>query len=300
MKKMIAAFVILLLVLVSSSAKAQGPLVLYDDFNSAFMDIEKWTSSESRGVGVILLETVRELHGNRLHLAARAFGNTVQNSNPPLSPQPLGTRPGDVNSVFGVTEVFQSMKVYVKVSQAQATGCPDFNATPTAARARLIGFYFNATNPNATSGNRIGDVLAQIRIQRASNSAAKSQILEVWADVVRCTDSGCSTSSNDGLSPVQLGKIDLGQWATIQIDWDGARYFHASLNKEPAKVFDIQDATISNPPPNTNPKWSVYPVSSPWNALGMSNRLAANCPADERAMGYVASEFDNLFVRSFP
>jgi hypothetical protein len=296
MKSIICCFLVLSIPLVCIPAKAQEPLVLYDNFNSTFMDIEKWTSSESRGTGVTLLETVRGLDDHRLYMVARAFGNTVPISSPPAPPVPsLGTRPGDVNSAFGVTEVFQSLKVSVKVSRAQATGCPDFNATPTTARARLLGFYFNATNPSATPGNRIGDVLAQVRIQRSSNSTDKPHILEVWVDVVRCLDTGCGTSSNDGLLPVQLGKIKLGQWATIQIDWDRVRYFIVKLNKESAVAIDVLG------PKNPGaPLWNVYPVSSPWNALGVSNRLAANCPENERALGYVEAEFDNLFVRSFP
>lgn len=286
MRILLGGIIFLFVCLVSISAQAQNSLVLYDDFNSEFMDIGKWTSSESRGVGVTLLETVRELHGNRLLLVARAFGNTVPISSPPIPPVPsLGTRPGDVNSGFGVTQVFQTMKVSVKVSDVKVVGCPDFNATPTTARARLLGFYFNATNPSATPGNRIGDVLVQVRIQRSSNSTDKPQILEVWADVLRCTDQGCSFAVSDGKPSVLLGKIMLGQWATVQIDWDGGRYFNLMLNKEPPVVYEIPSS------------WAVYPVSSPWNALGVSNRLAANCPADERAMGYVEAEFDNLFVR---
>jgi hypothetical protein len=269
--------------------------VLYDNFNSFFMDVEKWSSSESRGGGVISLETVRELCGGRLFLVPRAFGNTVGVSHPSDSTIPaLGTRPGDVNSLFGLTEVFQSLKVSVEVGQARAIGCPDSNTTPTAARARLLGFYFNATKKTPTPGDRTDDVLTQIRIQRSSNSTDKYYILEVWVDVVRCLDAGCGTSSNDGLLPVQLGKIILGQWATIQIEWDGVRYFVAKLNREPAVVMDIQGATIPG-----GSKWSVYPVSSPLNLLGASNRLA-NCPADERATAYVEAEFDNLFVKHFP
>ncbi len=295
MKSMISCFLILSMAFVCAPAKAQEHLVLYDNFNSFFMDIERWSSSESRGPGVTLLETVRELCGGRLFLVARAFGNTAGISHPPDSTVPaLGTRPGDVNSLFGLAEVLKSLKVSVKVNQAKAIGCPDSNTTPTAARARLLGFYFNATKQTPTPGDRNDDVLAQIRIQRSSNSTDKPHILEVWVDVVRCLDAGCGTSSNDGLLPVQLGKIKLGQWATIQIDWDGVRYFIAKLNREPAAVMDIQGATL----PSAS-KWSVYPVSSPLNLLGASNRLA-NCPADERAIAYVEAEFDNLFVRHFP
>jgi len=295
MRNILCGIIFLLICLIGIPAQADDPWVLYDDFNSAFMDVTKWTSSESRGGEVVLLETVRELHGNRLSLAARAFGNIVPPSDPPVVPPFMGNRPGDVNAGFGWTKVFQSMKVSVKVNEAQATGCPYFNATPTTARARLIGFYFNATNPSATQGNRIGDVLSQVRIQRSSNSTDKPQILEVWVDVVRCTDLPCANASNDGLLPVQLGKINLGQWATIQVDWDGVSYFTIKLDKEPAVVIDVLG------PKNPGaPIWNIYPVSSPWNALGVSNRLAANCPVDQRAMGYVEAEFDNLFVRSFP
>lgn len=295
MKILSGGIIFLLVCLVGISAQAKNSWVLYDDFNSEFMDVERWTSSDSRGAGVILLETVRELHGNRLHLAARAYGNTVPIS-PPPNPVPfMGNRPGDVKAGFGLTQVFKSLKVSVKVNEAQATGCPDFNATPTTARARLIGFYFNATKPTPTPGNRIDDVLAQVRIQRSSNSTAKPQILEVWVDVVRCTDATCGNVSNDGLPPVQLGYINLGQWATIQIDWDGVRYFNVKFDKEPAAIIDVLG------PKNPGaPVWTINPVSSPWNGLEVSNRLAANCPANERAMGYVEAEFDNLFVRSFP
>jgi len=95
--------------------------------------------------------------------------------------------------------------------------------------------------------------------------------------------------------PVHLGNINLGQWATIQIDWDSFKYFNVMLDKEPAIVIDVLGP--KNP---RAPVWNIYPVDSPWNALGVFNRLAANCPANERRMGYVEAEFDNLFVRSFP
>ena len=78
----------------------------------------------------------------------------------------------------------------------------------------------------------------------------------------------------------------LGQWATIEVDWDKDNsQFNLKLNNKPTVVI-----------PYT---WNVYyPVSSSWNALGVANRIA-NCPADERAMGFIDAEFENLFVREF-
>lgn len=142
MRILLGGIIFLLVCLVGASAQAQNPWVLYDDFNTEFMDIGKWTSSESRGVGVVLLETVRELHGNRLLLGGRAFGNTAAYKSPPNPVPSQGTRSGDVNAVFGVTQPsFKGLKVSVKVNEAQATGCPNYNATPTSARARLSGVF---------------------------------------------------------------------------------------------------------------------------------------------------------------
>jgi|GEM_PF-3057679 len=298
MKRRISCLLILLMTMLYISANAQEPLVLYDDFNSKFMDVTKWTSGESRGSGVILLETVRETHGGRLHLAARAFGNIGQYQSPPSPVLVLGTRSGDVNAGFGAsalgaTKPFNTLKVSVKVKKAEATGCPLYNASPTSARARLLGFFFNAgVNPGSTG--RTDDVGAQITIQRNSDSLEKSQILEVWFYVFRCTNSDCSIASYDGLQPILLGEIKLGQWATIQIDWDG-QFFYGKLNEELPGIIDITQATT---PPPDNKKWSPNPVKGGyWNALGASNRLAASCPAEERAMAYIEAEFDNLFVR---
>jgi hypothetical protein len=274
--------------LVTISAQAQNPWVLYDDFNSEFMDIENWGTNQRIDAGVMIVEYVRELHGGRLHMMGRAFGNTSPNQSP--NPPYSGVRAGDINANLITENVLKSLKVFVKVKDVAATGCPDSNTTPTSSRARLVGFFFNAgeisppPEPPSNPG-RINDVLAQVRIQRSSDSIDKSQVLEVWADVVRCTDPQC----NIGVAPtpVLLGNVKLGQWSTIEVGWNGDRQFNFKLNKEPTTVFDIP------------PSWSVNPVSSPWATLGVSHRLAS-CPSDERAMGFVDAEFDNLFISEYP
>jgi len=286
MRILLGGIIFLLVCLVGISAQAQNSLVLYDDFNSEFMDIGKWTTSERRDGGVMILESVRELHGGRLHMMGRAFGNTI----PSLSPLPpySGTRAGDVNSSFGFVKVFESLEVSVKVNDVEVTGC-SINTYPSSSRARLVSFFFNAgvitplpTPP--TPPGRTNDVAVQIRIQRSSNSTDKPQLLEVGADVVRCTDAGCVGGS--GPPSVLLGKIMLGQWATIEVDWDiDNKQFNLKLNKEPT-------ITVTYP-------WTVYPVSSPGNILGVANRIA-NCPAEERAMGFIDAEFENLFIRELP
>jgi len=279
MRILLGGIIFLLVCLVGISAQAQNPWVLYDDFNSEFMDIEKWTTSERRDGGVMILESVRELHGGRLHMMGRAFGNTSI----PYS----WTRAGDVNSSFGMGKVFQSLKVSVKVNDVEVTGCPSSNTSFSSSRARLATFFFNANakeNPPPWN-NSIGNVLVQFRIQRSSISTDKPQLLEVLADVGKCSDATCYGASE--VTVVSLGNIMLGQWATIQVDWDieNSR-FNLKLNKEPTIVVPYA--------------WEVnHPPSSPWNALGVANRIA-NCPAEERAMGFIDAEFENLFVRELP
>ena len=284
MRILLSGIIFLLVCLVGISAQAQNPLLLYDDFNSEFLDIGKWTTSERRDGGVMILESVRELHGGRLHMMGRAFGRTIAiPDNPPI---PLGTAAGDVSSSFGLVKVFQSLKFSVKVNDVEVTGCPDWNTSPTNSRARFVTCFFNASKPTPTPGNRIDDVLVQIRIQRSSNSIDKPQLLEVWAEVVRCSDTNCLNVFPDYPLVGKIGNIMLGQWATIQIDWDiHNSEFNLKLNKEP---------TITVPY-----TWHVYPVSSPANTLGVANRIA-NCPADERSMGFIDAEFENLFVRELP
>jgi hypothetical protein len=288
MKNLSCGIIFLLLCLVGISAQAQNTWVLYDDFNSEFLDIGKWTTSERRDGGVMILESLRELHGGRLHMLGRTFGNTTPNPNPPYY---FGTRAGDVNSSFGMGKVFQSVSVSVKVNDVEVTGCPDLNNFPSSSRARLVSFFFNAgpITPLPTPPGRTNDVLGQIRIQRNSNSTDKPQLLEVWADVARCTDANCIGASSDGLAPLSLGNIMLGQWANIQIDWDKLnRQFNIKLNKEPT----ITVSYFSLP-------WVHNAMSLSSSTLGVANRVAS-CPPEERAMGFIDADFENLFVRELP
>jgi hypothetical protein len=266
--------------LVGISAQAQNHWVLYDDFNSEFLDIENWNTTQRIDPGVMILEYVRQLHGGRLHMMSRAFGKTST----PYS----GLGAGDVNANFSTGNDFKSLKVSVKVNDVEVTGCLDPNTTPSNSRARLVGFFFNATKVEPTPGNRTDDVLVQIRIQRRSDSTDKPQLLEVLAEVIRCTNSDCSVASGDGNLPVLLGNIRLGQWATIEVDWNGNKQFNFKLNKEPTIVYNILYGG-----------WSVNLVSSPVGTLGVSHRIS-NCPPEKRAMGLIDAEFDNLFLREYP
>jgi len=280
MRILLGGIILLSACLVAISAQAQNPWVLYDDFNSEFMDINNWNTSQRIDEGVVILEYVRELHGGRLHMMSRTFGSTLHG--PPYA------RGGDVNANFSLGKPFKSLKVSVKVNDVEVMGCPEYNtATPSYSRARLVGFFFNATKPDPTPGDRTDDILVQFHIQRRSDSTDKPRILEVWAHVLRCIDPQCSASSSDGNPGVLLGNVMLGQWSTIEVDWDGNKQFNFKLDKTPPIVYDILYGG-----------WYVYPVSNPVGTLGVSHRIA-NCPPPplaERKVGLMDAEFDNLFI----
>ena len=276
MRILLGGIILLSVCLGGITAQAYDPWVLYDNFNSEFMDIGKWGAFQRIDAGVVILEYVRELHGGRLHMMSRAFGNT--------SPAPPIVRAADINANFSPGNSFTSLKVSVKVNDVEVTGCPT-NTNPSNSRARLVGFFFNAAKADPTPGDRTDDVLAQIRIQKGSDSTDKPRILEVWADVVRCTNSDCSVASPDGNPGVLLGNVKLGQWANIEVEWDGNLQFNFKLNKQRPIVYDILYGG-----------WNVYPVSILVGTLGVSHRIAS-CPLDERAMGLIDAEFDNLFIR---
>ena len=271
MKAMVCCFFMVLLILASTPAQAKEPFVLYDDFNSEFLDLAKWSGTERRDSGITILEYVRELHGGRLHMKGRAFG-----SMDPVQ----GTRAGDVNSVFGYMTQFKTLQVSVKVNDVEVTGCPGFNLTPTSSRARLLGFFFKA----GPGTGRIDDVLAQIRIQRASDSLDRSGVVQVFGDIVVCSNSDCS--SGQTIASEMLGKLMLGQWADIQINWDKRnKNFMFKLNRQPLVVLSYGSVPDYDPP------------SSPYQAVGVSNRIA-NCPDQYggKKMGFIEAEFEDLFV----
>ena len=76
MKFVLSLSIVLLITMSSPSAKATDLWTLYDNFNSEFLDIGKWVESQSRTGGVVALEEVREIEGQRLYMLIRAHGPT--------------------------------------------------------------------------------------------------------------------------------------------------------------------------------------------------------------------------------
>jgi hypothetical protein len=99
MKFVLGLSLVLLITMSSPSAKATDSWTLYDNFNSEFLNIEKWGESQTRTGGVVVLEEVREIEGQRLYILIRAHGPTQL----PAPGQPVFHR-GDKRVLLSLTQ----------------------------------------------------------------------------------------------------------------------------------------------------------------------------------------------------
>jgi hypothetical protein len=269
MKPIISCLIIVFTGLVINPVYAGESFVLYDDFNAKFIDGQKWAGTEGRTGDVILLENVRMAHGGRLRLLNRALGSSILSN--------TGVSNADNNLRFPDPGAIIAMAASIKVNDVEVTGCTD-NPTPTRARARVIGSFFN-TGTDLPNGS-VNDVLAYTFIHRRSDSTDKPGILEVFGEVVRCADPSCF--GVDYINSEKLGDLRLGQWADIVIQWDQANHqFVFQFNKK-------------SPVYMPYPFLDTLPPVIPFKYLGMSQRIA-NCMG-ERQLGFMDAEFDNIFV----
>jgi len=273
MKILISCLIILLVGLLGAAGQAKERLVLYDHFPQGFIDETKWGAGQTI-VGATILEYVREIQGDRLHMSNRAFGNRSSDS-------------GRSNATIRITSYgfpggLTTARASIKVEAVEVTGCSDEN--PTWARGQLVGNFFK-TDP--VSDNVKFHVLGVVQIQRSSNSPDAQNVLVVSGGIVHCLDRDCLTSDPTFTAFKELGKVKLGQWATVQIEWDQVgKGFIFTLDKEPPQSISYSDNG-----------WTVYPLY-PGQYQGINlevgNRIA-NCTA-ERQMGFVDADFDNVFV----
>ena len=265
------------------SAQALEPWELYDDFNSKFIDEERWSGDESKTPRVILLENVRHIEGQRLRILNRSRqGPFIP---PPPSPPPTDRGDNNMRVPTPLANYITAIKVSVKVNDVESIGCPDTTTwQPTRARARLVGSFFNTTGVGNTGQQN--DVIADIIIQRFSDSPDKPQVLKVIGEVLKCIDSSCFNAANYQFE--DLGDIMLGQWANIEIVWDKPnKTFFFKLNRNPPA--SIVYTGVDNFLPN-----------APFKLMGVSQRFPF-CPIAGRE-AFLDVDFENVFINesAFP
>lgn len=270
MNKKIGALALALAAACGSAAAAE-PYVVYDDFNTSFLDPSKWTANNQ--------ERRRNVESNVLRLTQRDWGGVSGAS-------------GRVGSSWGEnlsrgTAVTQ-LRSYVKVNALGMTGCAA-NPQPTRVRARLVTTYFNTGN--RVTGSNVGDVLAQIFVYRDSNSSDAPGVMRVEGSLNVCTDSTCNlTTFLSGTG--SLGTVNLGQYVLLQLEWDRAlKQFTFTRD---AGTANAASATISYNTQNLSLDDSAEPGNM-FKSIGTRTDVA-NCTSNLQANGYIDAQFDTVAV----
>jgi hypothetical protein len=273
MKTMILRLAILSL-LVSSTAQAQVSFAPYDDFNTTLIDPQKWYGYEVIiGGGINLPESIREIDRGALHLSDRVYNLSSSGTSYSWG----GNRIGIVNgkSVIGIKATAQ-----VAAVEAEKTVCTSGNNLPTIARARVAGNFFNHAG-----GEEGKDVLAFISIQRQSDSADRSSILDIVGYVYQCYTTNCT--SPDLLGEVNLGQTIIGRKVNLSIQWDqNVKRFIFQLDRN-QPVFIYYSVNDDSPP------------YSDVKVLDLTHRVpnCGNGTAESPAMASMDVYFDNIYVQ---
>lgn len=250
-----------LAVLASASAQALEPLRPYDNFAAAPLDLSRWIETER----------VRVVRNGVLNLAQRTPVTTLADN---------GLSFSSWNESLADPAAVTALRAKVTVNAVSPAACA---ANPAAgqSRARIIGSFFNVGAP--VPGSQVGDMLAQVRITRFSNSADAAGVLRVQGIVSQCTSSDCAATTTVG-SIVDLGTVNVGTATTVQLQWDA-----------PAKsfLFARDNGAFSGSVVYTQSDTS--PPSVPFKQLSTRLDLPA-CASAPNVQGSVDASFDNVQV----
>jgi len=246
--------------LASGNAAALEGMTAYDNFSVSPIDPTKWSSFErKRGIGNGMLQMVE-----------RDWGQTSSDT---------GTLANSYSTFITRPSKVTQLKASVLLNAVDVTGCAA-NSSLSAARARIAGYFFNTGNP--VSGNSTGDVAAQVRIIRYSNSTDAPGVARVEGLALVCLNSGCSDSHTIG-AVQQLGTLSVGQTAVLQLEWDRAN-----------KAFHFMRDTTTTASVTYTLNDSIAPASD-GKYVGLRTEVAS-CQSGPRAYSSIDASFDNVQV----
>jgi len=260
----IPAFLLLASLGLLGTAQAATKLPLYDDFATPGIDRAKWFDTEAD----------RTLNGKgRLTLGRYVLGGTASDSGANVE-----------NFVLNVAAPTQarSLKATIIVTAVKQDESCAANATIGSSYARLIATYFNIRPGGPVPGDRTGDVGAQVRLSRASNSTDTAGVLRVQGVPFVCTNADCSTSTVYA-SMADLGQVQVGTALTAQLNWD----------KRNNKFQFIRDTLTPVDVPYSDDD-SAAPVLLQ-NTLGLRN-IVPNCHSGLQVKAGIEALFDNVGI----
>ena len=248
--------------LASQAAHALEAFQTYDNFGGGVpIDTARWIDGER----------IRVIKRGALNLMQRTWGSTQSSG---------GATFVNFNESFANPAAVTAIKAKITVNALEVNAC----ATNTAlgqSRARIVGGFFNTGVP--VPGSQLGDVIAQIRLTRFSNSTDPAGVLQVQGFASICTSADCNSGTTIG-SVVSLGTVALGQATTVQMQWD-----------QPSKSFFFMrdNGAFSGSAVYTDTDTS--PPSVPFKQL--STRLdLPSCAGTAPIVGSVDAVFDNIAV----
>ena len=262
MIRILCCTVILLVGFVGRSAYALEPFALYDSFTASTIDGSKWSVSQ----------TVQKISSHKLFISLQSDGVS-------------GSNEGQVSESRSLLFINQpavtQIKATVTVTKFDLTDCTT-NTGITKTRARLGGGFFNTGTP--TAGSALNDVYAQIRIERRSDSTEPTDVLDVSALLVLCTDSDCTTNTTlPGTK--NMGTVNVGTPITLYMEWD--QLHNKFLFKRDAEAWvTIPYAVADSGAPGRFNK-----------GVGVNNAID-RCNSVPLSEAFMAATFDNVYVNA--
>lgn len=247
------------------TAPAMAAPTLYDNFNSGLeLDRSKWTEPEA-------WRALDEVNG-RLIMGRYLFGGVASDT---------GLTLDSWNSSLIIAAPVLGLRANVTVTELNQDERCAANASVGQSGARLIGSHFNVRAGGPVAGDRTGDVLAQVRLRRTSNSLDAPGVLQAQGVVIQCTNADCSTSTVLPNGAVTLTTVPVGTPIRLQYSWDKA-------NKK--FVFGAGAFTAEVPYTDTD----TAAPSLLFANLSLRNEIQ-NCTAG-KVKGGIAAAFDNVIV----
>lgn len=235
----------------------------YDTFSTPLLNPDRWADGER----------ARLVKGGALNLVQRTW---------PLVNADSGAFSINFNENLSDPAAVTALRAKVTVNALEVSAC-SANPSIGQSRARIIGSFFNIGSP--VPGSQVGDVIAQVRLTRLSNSADALGVLRVQGIVSICTTADCNSTTTVG-SMVDLGTVNVGTAATVQLQWD-----------RPNKRFKFSRDAAAFSGNVAYAQTDASPPSVPFKQL--STRLdLPSCQSVPRTSGMVDASFDLISVNS--
>jgi hypothetical protein len=250
-----------MLALKAQAQQDSGLVPVYDDFNSKWLDPNKWQPINPSCWGNVL-ECVREVRNGKLRLAARNFGATDSDS---------GIQWSETEVNFINPNAVTSVTADVNVRSFSGIGCLTNSTDWTHTQVQIDGNFFNAG-----AGDPSDDI---------------SALLIFWVDTTNPKTMGVSVYWGRPWplgTDVPFASYPIGTEVTATLKWDKANHQFIATTK--AKGENGKGSQLVLP-------YSFPDTALPANPLKslQASQHTLNCTS-AKTYGQVEATFDNVII----